>query len=563
MTNSKNTKKALLASVVALLMCCSMLIGTTFAWFTDSVSSVNNVITAGNLDVEVTQNGTDIREIELFKDILWEPGVVAYETLTVENVGTLALRYSLNINFANQNTVNENGKGLAQVLKYAIVTDDIDPTDRNGLVAEISAEDGWSLLENAMAPGNVEPTVDNFYECKNGVLYAQNDIPAVDGAATTKTFHIVIWWEPSSDDNDWNVNNDKTTSDGLDYLHIDLGVNVFATQYTYEEDSFGNDYDAQAPVATGAGSGVLEVGDVAVPVEVRNGYGSKIGAVVVMAESLADADERVTVHYTKVEANGNITIDDGMETLSYDITVTNLKEGNDVAVKTYIRLPEGLDPTTVTVYHYDEQVNATYDPNSGYVIFYTTSFSPFTVVYDAESEYVAGDANESNLPVASVERATQYENTELPWGSYGSWSPSEGLDSQLEAAYIFSCVDTPEQAEASPYAYWYCDFYVMLNCDLGENELFLGGNYGEFGWVGFHNGDVTLDANTEIGLLESVTTNPWTYADVANYVGTFICGVGDVDDALSGATFTVMLRLTNPDDATEFYNVATINFTFE
>ena len=48
-----------------------------------------------------------------------------------------------------------------------------------------------------------------------------------------------------------------------------------------------------------------------------------------------------------------------------------------------------------------------------------------------------------------------------------------------------------------------------------------------------------------------------------SFVGEFTCGVGDVDDALSGATFTVMLRLTNPQDSSEFYNVATVNYTFD
>ena len=51
--NKKNTKRALLTSVLSLTLCGSMLVGTTFAWFTDSVSSTNNVITAGNLDVEL------------------------------------------------------------------------------------------------------------------------------------------------------------------------------------------------------------------------------------------------------------------------------------------------------------------------------------------------------------------------------------------------------------------------------------------------------------------------------------------------------------------------------
>lgn len=47
----KNAKQTFLRSLLALLLCFSMLLGTTYAWFTDSVSSVNNIIKSGNLDV--------------------------------------------------------------------------------------------------------------------------------------------------------------------------------------------------------------------------------------------------------------------------------------------------------------------------------------------------------------------------------------------------------------------------------------------------------------------------------------------------------------------------------
>ena len=49
MTSSKNTKRALLASVLSVVLCCAMLVGSTFAWFTDSVTSGGNQIVAGNL----------------------------------------------------------------------------------------------------------------------------------------------------------------------------------------------------------------------------------------------------------------------------------------------------------------------------------------------------------------------------------------------------------------------------------------------------------------------------------------------------------------------------------
>ena len=51
MSKTKTTKRALLSSVLAMLLCVTMLIGTTFAWFTDTASTAVNKIQAGNLDV--------------------------------------------------------------------------------------------------------------------------------------------------------------------------------------------------------------------------------------------------------------------------------------------------------------------------------------------------------------------------------------------------------------------------------------------------------------------------------------------------------------------------------
>ena len=51
MNNTKTTKRALLSSVLAMLICITMLIGTTFAWFTDTASTAVNKIQAGTLNV--------------------------------------------------------------------------------------------------------------------------------------------------------------------------------------------------------------------------------------------------------------------------------------------------------------------------------------------------------------------------------------------------------------------------------------------------------------------------------------------------------------------------------
>ena len=109
MTKTKNTKRALLMSALSLLMCVSMLIGSTFAWFTDSVTSANNIIQSGDLDVvlEYKTNWSDEwapvdENTKIFKDgALYEPGYTEVVYLRVSNAGSLALKYLLSLNIAN------------------------------------------------------------------------------------------------------------------------------------------------------------------------------------------------------------------------------------------------------------------------------------------------------------------------------------------------------------------------------------------------------------------------------------------------------------------------------
>ena len=94
MKRKNATRNALFTSILSLLLSVSMLVGTTFAWFTDEVVSGLNTIQAGNLDVELYANGAQVKnDTQLFVAELWEPGMVVYENLQVRNVGTLALKY--------------------------------------------------------------------------------------------------------------------------------------------------------------------------------------------------------------------------------------------------------------------------------------------------------------------------------------------------------------------------------------------------------------------------------------------------------------------------------------
>ena len=129
MTNSRSTKRALLTSALAILMCAAMLIGTTFAWFTDTASTGVNKIQAGNLKVGFQYwNGekyVDAKDATLFsEDTLWEPGHTEVVYLKVINQGNLALKYRLNTINTFEYQYAKNSKGeqilLSKYLKIGI-----------------------------------------------------------------------------------------------------------------------------------------------------------------------------------------------------------------------------------------------------------------------------------------------------------------------------------------------------------------------------------------------------------------------------------------------------------
>lgn len=251
MSRSNTTKKALLISIFALLFSMVMMVGSTFAWFTDSVTSGTNTITTGKLDVELSHKGMNNTEetVEkttlLFTDekgepVTWEPGVMTYENFTVKNKGDLALQYRLSLNMGNENTIIETDYSLKDVLKVKVVdgaiTDDMLAGFKNG--------DGFSTV-----------TGDSLYVTGEG----QDVLLKPGEKQETKTYGVVIYWQPDEDtDYNYNLENYEAdgsgtkTSDNQDKLSVDLGITLAATQAPEETDSFDANYDSGAvyPVST-------------------------------------------------------------------------------------------------------------------------------------------------------------------------------------------------------------------------------------------------------------------------------------------------------------------------
>ena len=237
MNTKKATKRALLTSVTALVMCVVMLVGTTFAWFTDTASTGVNKIQAGNLDIDLeykkTAAGDFIKADEntpvFNNDALWEPGHVEYVVLKISNAGTLALKYKLGINIAGEKTstnIYNNELKLSDHIKFAVLKGDKtteEGFDRDTLVAAAAAADNHVL--------NAGYTDEDHLVPKGKENASLSD-------ASEKIVTLVVWM-PTTVGNEANYRGEKAPS-------IDLGINVVATQDTVESDSFDETYDANA-----------------------------------------------------------------------------------------------------------------------------------------------------------------------------------------------------------------------------------------------------------------------------------------------------------------------------
>ena len=213
MNNKRATKRALLTSVMALVMCVVMLVGTTFAWFTDTASTGVNKIQAGNLDVDIVdKEGTNHLDTLNFtkaagapdgEQLLWEPGCrYVTEGFRIANKGNLALKWKAVVNKVT--TAENPGKfDLLDVIDFYLVKG-----DKNS--------EGTLLDEFT---GTLQKT-------------AISDVYYIKGVM------------------------DKNAGNDYQGLTLDgITITVYATQDTVEFDSFDNKYDkdAEYPISVTTG----------------------------------------------------------------------------------------------------------------------------------------------------------------------------------------------------------------------------------------------------------------------------------------------------------------------
>ncbi len=354
MSNKKATKRALLTSITALAMCVVMLVGTTFAWFTDTATANVNKIQAGKLDVAlemkdsagnwVTAEGKTLNFVKAAggesQAILWEPGAeYKLPELRVVNNGNLNIKYKVEVT-----GIQMNRQPVAGVF------------DLNDVITWKA--DGLTLGTEA----TLNPT-----ESKAFTISGKMD-----------------------------------TAAGNDYQGLTINgvsITVYATQATGEYDSTRNDYDTSAGYSVVVLPKTANAAMSKDTTESKYEYEAADGTVKAeIPTNAVAANETPTVSIRPVAdaATGKFVVDagNGTEKVAYEISISNIAAGSTELAKVSFKLGAGL--TNVALKHENlvmtsksSEADLTaadtfyYDAATGMVTIAVDHFSVFSVTYAA------------------------------------------------------------------------------------------------------------------------------------------------------------------------------------
>ena len=363
MNTKKATKRALLTSVMALVMCVVMLVGTTFAWFTDTASTGVNKIVAGNLKVDIVGetsdthiNGLSFQNKDNSAEILWEPGCrYVTEGFRIANKGNLALKWKAQVN-TGTTAANEGDFDLLDVIDFYLVKGT-----------------GESQTETPLNEftGNLKKTeISDVYYIK-GVM--------------------------------------QTTA-GNDYQGLELSgitITVYATQDTVENDSFNNQYDKDAPIVYPAG-----VTDAIFDSKTEADYSIPGGTTGKAQAAAAYVDSNGNVQYT---ADVKTALDNGAST----IYLKKNTKGRLMALTDFLAQPNRSSDVTKDITIYANGADFEY----GELAINTSEAGKnanFTIkVYDAKNLRVWGNTPNAGVTQNIILENCTYEGTGIGTNAAG------------------------------------------------------------------------------------------------------------------------------------------------
>ena len=390
-----SAKSSLLLSSLSMLLCIVMLTGTTLAWFTDIATSSGNIIQTGSLDIGMywSENNADWHNAEgnsatpIFDYDKWEPGYTEVRYVKVTNDGSLAFMYKM--------LLSPNG----EVSKLGEVIDVIyDIVSGNDKFIAPSANDKQGSLTKV---GTLDELLSANGPVAGGVL-----LPEGQTAEGYYSGEIIVC-----------IALHMQETAGNEYQGLSIGstfnINLYATQFSFEEDSFDPSYDDEAewpeiPSVGNSASTPINVNNEGILAEdtiMTNDDGS------IEATLPAGVKFNTGVNATNLSvqrmstSEANITVGEREESRSYDIHVEGISPDNTVPVEILIKefLPVGLNLGNYSLYHVENGITVTmtladdtaahvhntftYDPLTGDVTLYMATFSEVALVADTEKTW--------------------------------------------------------------------------------------------------------------------------------------------------------------------------------
>jgi len=370
----RNTRNSIITSIIALVLCISMLFGTTFAWFTDMAVSNDNVVQSGNLDAEMywsdellasdSDEWIDATGSAVFSHNAWEPGYTEVRYIKVYNNGSLNFKWQLSIEA--DGAVSD----LSDVIHVYYV---------NPVTSEITTLAG---LESA----GTLTTVISQRTNTSGRLEPET------AAILAIAFHM--------DKEAGNKYQNKTL------CNEGFSLKLIATQDVGELDSFGPDYDNAATWPDGkmnfeAKKSLANVRMINDELADEVIITHETGAYAILPQGVKVKPGATELAFSgKNIASADANISDSKN--DYDIHIEGIADDNTTCITVYIGeiFAKDLAPTSVKLYHEGVQmtrVNSvsdfainnqyTYDPATGAVVLYVDNFSIFSAVEAAADEW--------------------------------------------------------------------------------------------------------------------------------------------------------------------------------
>ena len=419
----KRSRLALFQSLVALLLCCSMLIGTTFAWFTDGVTSGNNTIAAGTLDIELEYRDADgnwnevnDRTEVLDKEALWEPGYTEVAYLKVTNAGNLALKYALGVGVLKElGSINAAGQPfyLSDYIRFGVIESEDEPK-------YATREDALKALTESQI-------------ISNGPVSSGNQL----NENGEERYVTLVVYMPED------VGNAANYATGVTPPEIDLGLELVATQAECEADSFGSSYDHGAGLKAFDFPATRIECSTSAGVESNKDNTSANGVTLTTKQASAEIPAGVklenganvlTLEVTTMdESDANITLEANEAVRSLDVHVKGIAKDNTVPMAITIKeaAPKGLNMGNYKFYHVEngQTVEMTYvesnadftahnqfkyDPATGDIILYMATFSEVALVADTTGawegkfDYTWYDASKTELTIANADQLAAF-----------------------------------------------------------------------------------------------------------------------------------------------------------